>query len=114
MSAIDGMSAGRTFGLGVIITVINPKELALLLGVGLTIGSATISPALELLLAVIFVVLATLTLSVPVLAILLAPTRVTPALRSAGTWLTANNAIVMGVILIVIGAIVLGGAISEL
>lgn len=40
------------------------------------------------------------------------PTATQP--RAFAVWLTANNSIVMGVLLVVIGAVVIGGAITEL
>ncbi len=114
MSALESMPPGRSIGFAFLLTIANPKELALLVGVGLTVGGAPLAVLDEVLLAAVFVVVASLTVLTPVVAVLVAPTRMRPILDGLGIWLTANNKIVMGVLLVVIGAMVAGGAISDL
>ncbi len=65
-------------------------------------------------LGVVFVVLACLSVAIPVIAVAVGGDRVAPALGAARTWLVRNNAIVMAVVLLVIGAMVLGSGISGL
>lgn len=114
MSALESMSAGRGLGLGVLVTVANPKELALILAVGLTVGGASLAVLDEVLLAVAFVFVASLTILAPVVAVLVAPKRVAPLLERLRAWLTQNHSVVMGILLVVIGAVVAGDAISDL
>lgn len=114
MSAIDGFSPAKSFGLAIVLSVSNPKELALAVPLGITIGGAAISTGETVLVAAVFIVIACLSTAVPVLAFAAAPDRMRPALERLRTWLTANHSVVMGVLLVVIGAVVAGGAISEL
>jgi len=113
MSAIDGFSPTRAFGLGVILSLTNPKELALAIPLGVTIGGALLAPGETVLVGVTFVVVASLSVAIPSIAFAIAPERMRPSLERLRIWLTANNSIVMGVLLVVIGAVVIGGAISE-
>ncbi len=102
MSALESIAPARSLGFGFLLTIANPKELALLVGVGLTVGGAPLAIGQEVLLALVFVVVASLTVLTPVIAVLVAPARVGPVLDRVGAWLTTNNSIVMGVLLVVI------------
>ena len=109
MRAVSDASPARAVGFGALVTVANPKELALLIAAGTTIGATALSPSAEALVGVGVVLVASLTTLLPALAVLIAPTRVRPALEAMRTWLTANHGVVMGILLVVIGAVVLGG-----
>ena len=56
--------------------------------------------------------LASLTVAVPVIANLIAGEKAAPTLNSMKTWLIANNATVMAVLFVVLGAKVLGDGIA--
>jgi threonine/homoserine/homoserine lactone efflux protein len=114
METFTTIAPGRAFGMAALMSAINPKEVALLLAVGLTIGGSQLTVPQEALVGVGVVVVASLTVAVPVIAVLAAPKRVGPVLDRLREWLTANSSIVMGILLVVIGAVVAGGAISEL
>lgn len=114
MSAIDKFTPGQSFGLGFVLSVANPKELAFLLAAGVSIGGSGLGPRHELLVGGVFVLIGCLSVLVPVIATLVAPTRMRPVLDAMNVWLVKNNSTVMGVLLVVIGAVVVGGAIGEL
>jgi threonine/homoserine/homoserine lactone efflux protein len=113
MNAIDGFSPAKSFRLGVILSLANPKELALAIPLGVTIGSTALSVGEAAIVGAVFVGVASLSISIPAIAFAISPDRMRPALERLRTWLTANHSVVMGVLLIVIGAVVVGGAISE-
>ncbi len=113
MSAIDGFSPAKSFGLGIVLSVTNPKELALAIPLGVTIGGALLGVGETVLVGAVFIVVACLLIAVPVFAFVAAPDRMRPRLDRLRTWLTQNHSVVMGVLLIVIGAVVAGGAISD-
>ncbi len=113
-SSIDSFSPAKSFGLAVLLSLTNPKELALAIPLGVTIGGALLSVGETVLVGTIFVVVASVSTAVPVIAFALAPDLMRPVLDRLRTWLTANHSVVMGVLLVVIGAIVTGSAISEL
>ncbi|MGX5682406.1 GAP family protein [Schumannella luteola] len=114
MSSLGSATPGRAFRWGVLLSLINPKELALLLAVGITVGGAPLTIGQEALVGLGVVVVASLSVAAPALAVLVAPARVAPALGTLRTWLTANSSVVMGVLLVVIGAVVAGGALGDL
>lgn len=112
MQSIQDATPVRAAGVGVLITVVNPKELALLVAAGATIGATTLPPSAEALVGLGLVIVASLTTLLPALAVLVAPTRTRPTLEAMRTWLTANHGVVMGILLVVIGAVVVGGALG--
>lgn len=114
MSAIDDFSPAKSLGLAVLLSVTNPKELALAIPLGVTIGGAMLSVGETVLVGAMFIVVASISTAVPVIAFALAPDLMRPVLERLRTWLTANHSVVMGVLLVVIGSIVTGSAIGEL
>lgn len=114
MRSIEGMGGGGSMRLGFVLTVANPKEIAFAAGAGLTIGGAFLPVGQVAVVGAVFVVIACLSVATPVVAVAAAGERVAPALNGVRNWLVRNNAIVMSVVLLVIGAMVLGAGISGL
>lgn len=114
MRSIEGMGGGASLRLGFVLTVANPKEIAFAAGAGLTIGGAFLPIGQVFVLGAVFVVLACLSVVIPVIAVAVVGERVAPALNGARSWLVRNNAIVLSIVLLVIGAMVLGSGISGL
>lgn len=114
MASIDSFSAAKALGFGVVFAGANPKNLGLTLAAGTTIASSGVAAGQQVVVAVVYVVLASLTVAVPVVAYLVARHRVAPALDRAKVWLVANNATVMVVLFVVLGAKVLGDGLSGL
>jgi threonine/homoserine/homoserine lactone efflux protein len=114
MAAIDKFTPRQSFGLGFVLSVANPKELAFLLAAGVSIGGSGLSPRRELLIGGLFVAIGCISVLIPVIATLVAPKRMRPVLDATHVWLVKNNSTVMGVLLVVIGAVVVGGAIGSL
>lgn len=114
MSSIDEFSSPKAFGIAVLLSAVNPKNLGLTLAAAASIGASDLDVGQEAVVVTVYVVLASITLIVPVTGFLLARDRATPALESMKAWLTANNATVMTVLFVVLGAKVLGDGISIL
>ncbi len=114
MGAMDSLSAGGALRLGVIVTIANPKELAMAAGAGLTLGGVMADAATVLVAGAVFVLLATLATTLPVLVLAVGRARVGPALESARAWFVGNNATIMVIVLLVLGALLIGGGIEEL
>lgn len=112
MSKIDDMSTPLAFGMGLLLTAVNPKNLGLGIAGAATIGGANLSTSDEIATAVVFVLLASITIIVPVVAYLVAKTKATPILEEMKTWLAASNATVMAVLFLVLGAKVLGDGLT--
>lgn len=114
MAAIDTFTAVKAAGLGFLLAAVNPKNLALSIAGAVVISSAELSTSKVVVAIAIFVVIAASTVAVPVLAYLVARERMRAPLDSLHTWLVANNATVMAVLLVVIGVALVGKGIGGL
>jgi len=113
MSAIDTMNAGKGFGLGFLLAAVNPKNLLMGAGAGVTIGSAGLTVGSIVVVIVVFTVIAAASVAIPVIAYLVASKQMTGPLESLRTWLVHNNATVMAVLLVVIGFVLIGKGIGS-
>ncbi|WP_400997527.1 GAP family protein [Agromyces sp. GXQ0307] len=113
MSGIDAMGAGRAFGLGFLLAAVNPKNLLLGAGAGLAIGSAGLGAGPAAVVLLVFTVIAAASVAVPVIAYLVASDRMATPLERLRGWLVHNNATVMAVLLLVIGAVLIGKGIGN-
>ncbi|WP_313546211.1 GAP family protein [Leifsonia aquatica] len=112
MAAIDQMTAGRSLGLAFILAAVNPKNLLLAAGAGVAIGTAGLSVGEDIVVIVIFVIVAASSVAIPVIGYLLAADRIRGPLDSLRGWLVGNNATVMSVLLLVIGVVLIGKGIA--
>jgi threonine/homoserine/homoserine lactone efflux protein len=112
MSAIDSITPVKAIGLGLLLSAANPKNLMMGISAGVTIGTAKLTVGGVVLAIAIFVVIAILTIAIPVLAYVIAPNAVKPVLQRMRGWLVENNAIVMAVLLVVIGVASIGKGIA--
>ena len=108
MSAIDTITPAKAFGLGALLSGVNPKNLALCLTAGVTIGSGALSGSQTTVVVAVFVFIASATVAVPVIGYLLFPRRMQGPLDDLRVWLGANNAVVMAVLMLVIGVTTFG------
>jgi threonine/homoserine/homoserine lactone efflux protein len=111
MSAVDSMTAPKAAGLALLLAAVNPKNLLLAAsaGISLSAGEDRSSTAVAI---VIFVIIAAATVAVPVLAYLLAASKMAGALESLRNWLVLNNSTIMSVLLTVIAATMIGQGIG--
>jgi Sap, sulfolipid-1-addressing protein len=114
MASIDELDAVKAFGMGVLLSGVNPKNLGLTIAAAAAIGSFGLDTGEEVAVVAVYVILASITLIVPVVGYLAAREKMTPILDSMKAWLLANNATVMAVLFAVLGAKVLGDGISIL
>ena len=105
LATVDSLSPVKALGLGIaVLAAVNPKNLILTAGAaaglaqvsGLTTTDAVVAIA-------VFVVIANFTIAGPVIYSLVGGTKAKASLDSAKTWLTAHNAAVMAVLLLVFG-----------
>jgi len=114
MAAIDDFTFPKALGLGFLLSAINPKNLIMAAGAGVIIGSAGLSIGSEIGSIAIFTEIAGSTVAVPVIAYLVAAEKMRGPLDRLKAWLEDNNAAVMGVLILVLGAVLLGKGISGL
>jgi RsiW-degrading membrane proteinase PrsW (M82 family) len=114
MGAIDAIKPGAALGLGVVLSGVNPKNLVLTLGAALTIAQAPLSATQAVVSLVVFIIVASLTVALPVLIYFFMPDRAEGILDSWEAWLGENNATLMFVLLLVLGVVLLGQGIGGL
>lgn len=114
MAKIDDLKPGASFGLGFVMSTLNPKNLLLALSAGVSIGALSLTTGETVGAVAVFTMIAAITVTVPVIAYLIAGERLAPTLDHAKVWLLGNNSAVMAVLIIVFGVSLLGDAIQIL
>ena len=112
MAAIDKMGFVQAFGLGFALAAVNPKNLLMAVAAGVAIGAGGLSVADDVIVIVIFTVIAASTVAVPVIAYAVAKDRMRGPLNEAKSWLDEHTAAVMAVLFLVIGAVLVGKGIG--
>lgn len=104
----------HAFGLGLLVSVANPKVLALAFAGGITLAAAsdTLPPAL--LAALVFTAVSSLGVALPWLSFLVSGGRAVRVLAHMRTWLEANAAALVAVIFIVLGVALAAGGVAGL
>jgi len=113
MSAVDSMTPTRALAIGFLLSAVNPKNLLMAVGAGVDIGSSGLTVGEATVAIVIFVLIASASVAVPVIGYLAAADRMRAPLESMRAWLGQNNAAVMTVLLLVIGIVVIGKGIGS-
>ena len=108
MAAIDQLTAAKGFGLGFLLSAVNPKNLLMAAGAGVAIGSAGLALGSVAVVVVVFTAIAAASVAVPVIGYLVAAKAMAGPLESLRVWLVHNNATVMAVLLLVIGVVMVG------
>ncbi|MFF5036237.1 GAP family protein [Nocardia salmonicida] len=114
MKAIDTLTPVKALGLGALLSGVNPKNLLLCVSAGVAIGAGGLSAGGDLVAIVVFTLLASVTVLAVVLGYMLAADRLGPMLDSLREWLQLNNHAVMAIVLLIMGAVVLGKGIGGL
>ncbi len=112
MASVDHFTAGRSFVLGVALSGVNPKNLALTVAAMASIAQLGLSTGDEVAAVAVFVVLASVTVAGSVLFYLVATDRATQALAPVKTFMANNNAVIMMVILLILGAKLIGNGLA--
>ena len=114
MATVDAIAPGKAFVLGAALSGANPKNLALTLAASASIAQAGLDAAQETVAVVTFVVIGSLTVAGAVVVYLVAPRWSQRPLGAIRTFMSDNNATIMMVILLLLGAKILGDALSGL
>lgn len=114
MDAVDHFDPFKAFALGIALTVLNPKNLILILGASAAIAEAASSDADELRALLIFTLVALIGPAIPVAIYFGKPEKADKILSHLKNWLAAKNAAVMTIICILIAAKLIGDGLSTL
>ena len=104
LSSIDTLTPVKTAGLAVLLAAANPKNLALTLAAGTSLAQAGVSGGEATVGLVVFVVIASIGIIVPVVLYFVGGERAAGILDGWKTWLSIHNTAVMATVLLVIVA----------
>lgn len=114
MQAIDTFAPPRAAGIAFALSAVNPKNLLLTVGAGAAIAQTGASTGDQAVALAVFVLLGTLGPGIPVAIYFLMRDRATAILESLRGWMARENATIMAVLCLAIGAKLLGDAITGL
>ncbi len=114
LQAVDELTPGTSFGMGALLSGVNPKNLILTAAAALIIAQAGLPVVDAAIVVIAFVIIGSLSIGVPVAYYRLGGPPARARLTSAKAWLGENNATVMAVLLLVIGVALIGKGIGAL
>ncbi|MCB8956219.1 MAG: GAP family protein [Nocardioides sp.] len=115
MAAVEEFTPAKAAGLAVLLAAVNPKNLLLCVSGGAAIATAAAGDgSAAVVAAAVFAVVATVGVAAPVVVYLTAGDRAEEVLAELKTWMVQHNAVIMAVLLLVIGAKLVGDGISVL
>jgi threonine/homoserine/homoserine lactone efflux protein len=114
MQAVDTFKPGKSLVLGGALSGANPKNLALTLAASATIAQAGLDGGQTAVTIGVFVIIGSITVAGPVLFFVIAPDKARGPLDSIKQFMSAHNAVIMMVVLLVLGAKLLGDGIAGL
>ena len=114
MKTIDTFTPGKSIGVGVLLSAVNPKNLILTVGAAAAIAQTGTSAGGQAISLAVFIVIASLGVGSPVAIYLFMPDRATKILADLRDWMARENAVIIAVICLIIGAKLIGDAISAL
>jgi threonine/homoserine/homoserine lactone efflux protein len=112
MSAIDRVDPPRAFLLGAALSGLNPKNLALTLAASAAIAQAGLSGADDAIAVAVFVVIASVTVVGSVLFSLIGGDAAAKPLASVKEFMTDHSNVIMMVVLLVLGAKLVGNGLA--
>lgn len=114
MSTLSSLSLAKSFSVGFMLAGLNPKNVMFAAAAGVPIGASGLSSSSMAVTTGMFIVLASSSVIVPVLAYLVSGERMDPGLQRTERWLTRNSTIIMGLVKLLIGVMVIGNGIDSL
>lgn len=112
MKKVDSLRFGGGMRLGLLLSIVNPKNVILSTSVGVDLGTSDLSFSSLVVATGVFALIAASTVLVPVAAYAIAAPRLRAPLESLHTWLTRENHTIMGVLFVVLGFVTLGKGIG--
>lgn len=114
MERIDQLGPAAAFGTGFVLSAVNPKNLLLAASAGATLAALPLSTGETVAGVVVFTVIASISVTVPVISYFVAGNRLDQPLGRVKSWLIANNSAVLAVLFIVFGVNLIGDAVQIL
>ncbi len=112
MGAVDGFAPPKAAGAGAVLAAANPKNLLLAVAAAAAIAQTGIAGGEQAIAYALFAIIATIGVAAPVVIYFALGDRSGPILGRLKEWMARNNAVVMAVLCVVIGAKLIGDAIT--
>ena len=112
MQFVNSFTPRRAFGLALLLSAVNPKNLVLTLAAALAIAQSALGGVASAIALALFVVIASMSVAAPVALYLISGEGAVRTLNGWKEWLTENNATVMIVLLLVFGVILIAEGIN--
>jgi threonine/homoserine/homoserine lactone efflux protein len=106
LAGVESMTAGKAFGLGLLLATLNPKNVVLVVAAATAIGEATPVPAEQAVALLVFTAVGSLGVAAPAVATLVLGDRAGEKLASADEWMTRHSGVIVSVVLVVLGVVV--------
>ncbi|WP_315637071.1 MULTISPECIES: GAP family protein [Microbacterium] len=114
LHSVESFRPGRTFLLGLALFVLNPVDASCAVIAALDISVAAVGPAATVAVTLVFAVLGTLPIALPVLFVVVRGAAASPALERLRAWVAGNTHILNAAMLLVIGVLQLDKALTAL
>lgn len=112
MSALDAFTPVKAAGMAVLLSAINPKNLLFIVGGAAAVAATGIPTGDQVVAWAVFTVIASIGVAAPLVIYFALGSRAATTLDELKTWLSHNNTAIMAVLILIIGAKLLGDAIS--
>jgi threonine/homoserine/homoserine lactone efflux protein len=114
MRAIDGFQAPKALGMGALLATVNPKNGLMTVGACAAIAQTGIGAGEQAVALAVFILIATLGVGAPVVLFFAMGDRSAKMLADLKDWMASENATIMAILMLVIGAKLIGDGISGL
>ena len=114
MKTIDTFTPVKSAGMAVLLSAINPKNLLLTVGAAAAIAQTGASTGSQAVALAVFVLLGTIGVGTPVVIYYAMGEKATKILGDLHAWMARENTVIMAVICLIIGAKLIGDAITAL
>jgi threonine/homoserine/homoserine lactone efflux protein len=114
MRTIDAFGPPKALALGVLLSAVNPKNLLLTVAAAAAIAQTGVDTGRQAVALAVFVLLGTLGVGAPIAIYFALGERSRALLDGLKTWMAANNAVIMAVLVLLIGAKLIGDGLSGL
>jgi threonine/homoserine/homoserine lactone efflux protein len=111
---VESIGVAKAWALGAGMAAANPKNLLITVSAAAAIAEASADIGAQAVAISVFVVVGSLAVAAPTVITTIAGTRAEPALARIDEWVTRHNSVIVGTVLIVLGAVVASNALEAL
>jgi threonine/homoserine/homoserine lactone efflux protein len=106
LAGVETMTAGKAFGLALLLATLNPKNVVIVVAAATAIGEATPVPTQQIVALLLFTLVGSIGVAAPVVATMVLGDRADERLGVADRWMTRHSGSIVSVVLVVLGVVV--------